>query len=251
VTEITPVGGTCYRRITLETSPGKGKITLYLTPDEKYLTTNLMDLSEDPSQALREVERDTMNALLAGSPPSRGPADAPATIIEFVDFECPSCGRFAEVLAGLPGGEAQKLRVVFRQHPLAFHTWARRAAAASICVDAQDHEAFWKLADFLFAHQDELRRDKFDARVLPFLSDELHLDSAAVKSCIEKGGYEKALSGDERLAAQYDVRKTPTFFVNGQRFVGFRSAEYLSRAIEAALGATDSQPAASPSRTTP
>jgi protein-disulfide isomerase len=190
-----------------------------------------------------------MGALLAGSPPSRGPADAPVAIIEFVDFECPTCRRFAEALAQLP--ERAKLRLVFRHHPFSFHEWARKAAAASICVDAQDHGAFWKLADFLFAHQGELTGENFDARVLPFLSDELHLNPAAVKSCLEKGEYEKALSEDERLAAQYDVRKTPMFFVNGRRFVGFRSAEELKSVIDAALGVTDSQPAASPSRTTP
>jgi protein-disulfide isomerase len=117
--------------------------------------------------------------------------------------------------------------------------------------EAQDHGAFWKLADFLFAHQNDLTGENFDARVLPFLSDELHLNPAAIKSCIEKGEYEKALSEDERLATQYDVRKTPTFFVNGERFVGFRSAEDLKRVIDAALGATENQPAGSPSRTTP
>jgi protein-disulfide isomerase len=251
VTEITLVGSACYRRITLETASGNRKITLYLTPDEKYLTTNLMDLSEDPSQAFREVERDTMNALLAGSPPSRGPVDAPVTIVEFADYECPSCRRFAEVLAQLPESEAPKLRVVFRRHPFSFHAWARRAAAASICADAQDHGAFRKLSDFLFAHQDDLTAENFDARVLPFVSDELHLNPAAIKSCHEKGEYEKALSEDERLAAQYEVRKTPTFFVNGRRFVGFRSAGDLRRAIDAALATTHNPPAGSPNHATP
>lgn len=211
----------------------------------------LTDLAEVHRADSRQADRGMMSMLLAGSPPYRGPANAPVTMVEFVDFQCPSCRSSAEALTQLPGSEAKRLRLVFRHHPFSFHAWARKAAATSICVDVQDHGAFWEFADFLFAHQDDLTGGNFDARVLPFLSDELHLNPAAIKSCLDQGEYKKALSEDEQLAVQYDVRKTPTFFVNGQRFVGYRGAEELKSAIDAALAATHTQPPASPGRTTP
>ena len=223
-------------------------MTLYLTPDERYLTASLMDLSEDLRAASLKAKQGTMNALLVGSSPSHGPAHAPVTIVEFVDFQCPECRHFAEVMAELPEPGASKIRVVLRQHPFSFHAWARKAAAMSVCADTEDRGAFWKLSNFLFAQQDDLTVENFQPRTLQFVKDELHLDPEAIKSCIDKGGYEKALAQDEELARQLSIRETPTVFVNRRRFAGFRSTADLKRAIDVALTEAHSELAPSPIR---
>lgn len=259
ITDISFIGSTCYRKITWESSSRNRKITLYLTPDEKYLTTMLMDLSENlhvatpragevstGAQAPPKAEPVTMNALLAGSPPFRGPTHAPVTIVEFVDFQCPDCRHFAERMAELPAEETSMIRVVLHQHPFSFHAWARKAAAMSICVDREDHGAFWKLSDFIYAHQGELTEENFDPRLLPFVKDDLHLDPETVKSCIDKNGYETALIKDRELARQFNIRATPTVFVNGRKFIGFRSTGDLRKAIDAAYNDAPSNPAPSP-----
>lgn len=246
IADISLIGSTCYRKITWESSSGDRKITLYLTPDGRYLTPTLMDISEDPRAASLKQEQDPMKALLAGTPPFRGPADAPVTVVEFVDFQCPDCRHFAGMMVELPEPEASNIRVVLRQHPFSFHAWARKAAAMSICVGAQDDGAFWKLSDSLFAHQDELTAENFDSRLLPFVKGDLHLDPQTIKSCIDKGGYETALLQDEGLSRQFSIRETPTVFVNGRRFAGFRSIEDLKRAIDAALAEAQKAQESSP-----
>jgi len=259
ITDISFIGSTCYHKINLESSSGNRKMTLILTPDEKYLTTMLMDLSENlpvatpragevstDAQARPKAEPVAMDALLAGSPPSRGPTRAPVTIVEFVDFQCPDCRHFAERMAELPAEETSRIRVVLRQHPFSFHAWARKAAAMSICVEREDHGAFWKLSDFLYAHQGELTDKNFESRLLPFVKDELHLDPQTVESCVDKSQYETALLQDERLAKQFNIQKTPTVFVNGRRFTGFRSTEDLGKAIDAAYNDARSSSAPSP-----
>ena len=98
----------------------------------------------------------------------------------------------------------------------------------SVCADTEDRGAFWKLSNFLFAQQDDLTVENFQPRTLQFVKDELHLDPEAIKPCLGKGEYEKALLQDEELAKQFSIHETPTVFVNGRRFAGFRSTEDLS-----------------------
>jgi len=76
----------------------------------------------------------------------------------------------------------------------------------SVCADTEDRGAFWKLSNFLFAQQDDLTVENFQPRTLQFVKDELHLDPEAIKSCIDRGGYETSLLQDEGLATQFGIR---------------------------------------------
>lgn len=181
------------------------------------------------------LEPDTTKVLVMGSPPSQGPADARVNVVAFIDFQCPSCREFAQWMADLPAEEAHAIRIVIRQKPFPFHTWAREAAMISVCVDSQDHRAFWKLHDFLFAQQSELTAENVKPRLLDYARDQLHMDSEAINACLEHHGYEDVLASDRQLAVQLNIRETPTVFINGRRYVGFRSAQDLKLAIDAAL----------------
>ena len=193
-------------------------------------------------------EPDTTKVLVAGSPPSKGPTDARVNVVAFIDFQCPSCREFAQWMSDLPADEAQAIRIIIRHKPLLFHTWAREAATVSICVDSQDHDAFWKLHDFVFAQQNELTAENVKPRLLQYVTEELHIDPRAVNACLESHGYEDTLARDHQLVEQFNIRETPTVFVNGRRYVGLKSAEDLKLAIDAALGAARqvSEPASTP-----
>jgi protein-disulfide isomerase len=151
-------------------------------------------------------------------------------------------------MATLPAEEAHAIRIIIRHKPLLFHTWAREAATVSICVDSQDPDAFWKLHDFVFAQQNELTAENVKPRLLQFVTEELHIDRRAVNACLESHGYEDTLARDHQLVEQFNIRETPTVFVNGRRYVGLKSAEDLKLAIDAALGAARqvSEPASTP-----
>ena len=193
-------------------------------------------------------EPETMKVLVAGSPPSKGPIHALVTVVAFVDFQCPSCRELSQSMATLPAEEAHAIRIIIRHKPLLFHTWAREAATVSICVDSQDPDAFWKLHDFVFAQQNELTAENVKPRLLQFVTEELHIDRRAVNACLESHGYEDTLARDHQLVEQFNIRETPTVFVNGRRYVGLKSAEDLKLAIDAALGAARqvSEPASTP-----
>src|SRR5690606_14570992 len=89
--------------------------------------------------------------------PSRGPADAPVTIVEFSDFECPFCGRANPTIEQVEKAYPDQVRVVFRDFPLPMHPHARKAAEAGHCANEQGK--FWELHDKMFANQRALGVD--------------------------------------------------------------------------------------------
>ncbi len=133
------------------------EMTLYASPDLRFLTRDLLDTRIDPEVEDRRRKQEFEAALNRGDFPVLGPADAPVTITVFSDFQCPYCARFAQVLEKdvLPR-EGSNVRVVFREFPLQMHPWARPAAQTAVCVAQQNHQYFWKLHDYLFDHQREI-----------------------------------------------------------------------------------------------
>jgi len=137
------VVGSCFRRIGIRANAPSRSLELFLSPDQRFLFETLLDTNISPSAERLRVARETQLALLAGSSPYLGPENAPVTLVEFSDFQCPFCKRFADLLSRLPAKDRLRLRVVFKQRPLAMHQWARRAALASICASFESSGAFW------------------------------------------------------------------------------------------------------------
>jgi len=235
VTSISAVGDSCYTKILIESWNHSREITLFLTPDEKYLTTNLMEIDGAGSVASSQVDGSTTESLLAGSPPSKGRHDAPITLVEFLDFQCPDCRHFAELLAGLPADDLKRVRVILHHRPLLMHSWARKAAMMSICVDNVDRSAFWRMPDFFFAQQGQLTSQNLESEFFKFTTEELNLDSAPLEACLHSGAYDNALRRDDELSRQFNIRQTPTVFINGRRYTNFRTTEDLKAALDDAL----------------
>jgi protein-disulfide isomerase len=146
--------------------------------------------------------------------PSRGPADAPVTIVEFGDFECPYCGGLEPTLEKVRKNYAGKVRLVFRQYPLnGIHPLAAKASEAAMC--AKEQGKFWELHDRMYAHQDALEVDD-----LKKAAAELGMDADRFDKCVDSNQYEAAIQADLRAGLQAGVNGTPALFVNGRPVPG-------------------------------
>jgi protein-disulfide isomerase len=148
--------------------------------------------------------------------PSFGPADAPVTIVEFGDFECPSCRAEAPLLRELvPDLFPNKVRIVFKDYPLdSIHPWAHAAAIAGRCVFRQDSRAFWKFYDWDYQNQDDITVENLKSKVLGWAAGN-GIRSTQLESCMDGKETDAEVVqniGEGKVAG---VRGTPTLFVNG------------------------------------
>jgi len=132
--DILPVKDTCFRKIRF-TSAAQGRqqfaLPLYLSPDQRFLTKDLLDSTQNP--ILEEQQRKTavLASLLRTPGPSLGSPDAPVTITVFSDFECPYCKQQAKILREESSPVESHTRIVFRNFPLPFHPWSRQGGRSS------------------------------------------------------------------------------------------------------------------------
>jgi Na+/H+ antiporter NhaA len=158
----------------------------------------------------------------------RGPADAPVTLVEYGDFECPYCGRAEPILRELVSEYGSDIRFVFRHLPLSdVHDHAQLAAEAAEAAGAQGR--FWEMHDLLFDHQDALT-----ARDLMGYANELGLDLEEFHGDIKRHEHAARVARDVESAELSGVAGTPTFFINGQRHHGAYDIQTLKKAVGAA-----------------
>jgi protein-disulfide isomerase len=148
--------------------------------------------------------------------PSFGPADAPVTIVEFGDLQCPSCRAEAPVLRQLiPDLYPKKVRIVFKDYPLeSIHPWARAASIAGRCVFRQNPRAFWKFYDWDYENQDDITVENLKSKVLGW-AKENGIASAPLESCIDSKATDADVARNISEGKDAGVRGTPTLFVNG------------------------------------
>ena len=162
--------------------------------------------------------------------PSLGPDDAPITLVEFSDFQCPYCKRWHEqvyqpLLAAYPG----QIRVVYRHLPLtSIHSDAMSAAVASMC--AQDQDSFWQFHDKLFSDDYGLGRNAYTQ-----YATDLGLDTAAFEACLDSGKFDDFIQEDMDFSLNLGVRSTPTFFINGLAVVGAQPIDVFKQVIDQEL----------------
>jgi protein-disulfide isomerase len=172
---------------------------------------------------------------------SVGRADAPVTIVEFADLQCPFCKRFhMDVYAELKKSyiDSGKVRFVSRDLPLDFHPFALRAAEAARC--AGDQGKYWEVREALFANASPL-----DERVIQKSAEELSLDMNRFGACLDSHKYKRDIQKDAQEAATLQINGTPTFVVartagdrlEGVRIVGARPLATFQSAIDGLLKA--------------
>jgi predicted DsbA family dithiol-disulfide isomerase len=151
--------------------------------------------------------------------PSRGPENAPVTIVEFSDFECPFCGALFPTIKALEKNYPDTVRVVYRQFPLTnIHPYAMKAAEASLCAHEQGR--FWQMHDSLFGFQQDLSVPSLTLRAM-----EIGLDLEAFGACLDSGRQAARIKQDMADGAKAGVTGTPTLFVNGRVLLGNQPAE--------------------------
>ncbi len=168
--------------------------------------------------------------ITPGHNPSWGPDDAKVTVIEFSDFQCPYCQRFAtQTLPQLRQAYGDKIRFVYRDFPLtAIHQYAMGAAEAAECANEQGK--FWEYSDQLWAKQAALQVSD-----LKSYAGKIGLDQAQFDACLDGQKYAADVDANVADGNKAQVQGTPTFFVNGHRLVGALPFAQFQQAIEAAL----------------
>ena len=158
-----------------------------------------------------------------------GPADAPITIVEFSDFECPFCRRWhAEVYKPLLAAYPGKIRLVYRNLPLtSIHPDALAAAEAAMCAGEQD--VYWKYHDKLFSSE------SLGNSVYIQYAQELGLNMSTFEACLSDHKYQKAIEADSDFAINLGIRSTPTFFINGLAIVGAQPLDVFKQVIDKEL----------------
>jgi len=171
------------------------------------------------------------------TPPSLGAADAPVTIIEFGDFQCPNCALFArnvkpEIIAQYI--ETGKVRFEFRHFPIIDPLNSFPAAHASVCAHAQGK--FWEYHDFLYSEG----RGAITDENLTAGAARLGLDTDAFAACLSDPAYGQIVSEDFRQGRELRITGTPTYFVNGRRVVGSHPFSLWTQFIEVLLAESNS-----------
>lgn len=188
--------------------------------DSLHAQANVEILFEAPEPPRLEVE---------AKGPSKGPKNAPVTIVEFSDFECPYCSRANETLAKVEEAYEGKVRIVFRDYPLSFHPNAQKAAEAGHCAD--DQGKFWEMHDKMFANQRAL-----EVMNLKEYAKDIGLDSKAFDACLDSGAKAELVRENFEAGLDLGVRGTPAFFVNGKMIAGALPFEEFQKVIDKELG---------------
>ncbi len=171
--------------------------------------------------------------------PSKGPADAVVTIVEFADFQCGFCGRSRpttdEVLAAYP----DTVRFVYRDYPIPKHPKAARMAEGANC--SGDQGKYWEYYDILFDNPRKTTDEDLKAH-----AETLQLDTAAFNECLDSNKHADEVAKDMEDAAAVGVTGTPAFFINGRMLSGAQPFEKFAEIIDDELeraGVTQAAPA--------
>jgi protein-disulfide isomerase len=212
-TKPSPVADLLEVPVTVSIGSQSDTATVYVTKNGNFLIRGeLSDMSADPFVAVR-------SKLHPGNSPAMGPKDAKITLIEFADFECPSCRQLDLILRDFMPHHPE-IRLVFKHYPLTdIHPWAMTAAIASQCAFHQDPSAFWKIHDAIFDAQDEITPSNVWDKMLA-LGNQLGLNADTYRACMTSPDTSEEIKQTIEEGHSVGVTATPTTFVNARRVVG-------------------------------
>ncbi len=171
------------------------------------------------------------NSKLVDDDAVKGDKNAPVTIVEFSDYECPFCEKF--YTQTLPQIEANyiktgKVKLIYRDYPLGFHAQAQKAAEAAECAGEQDK--YYEMHNLLFEKGVAGGVSSFKA-----YAKELKLDATKFDQCLDSGKMSVEVQKDAADGSKYGVQGTPAFFINGRLISGAQPYAVFQQAIEAEL----------------
>ncbi len=185
---------------------------------------------QQPQLPTEPVEINTDGDLFLGD------ENAPVTIIEFTDYGCPFCGRhFENTYPFLKANYVDTgfVKYVFKDYPLSFHPEADEASEAAHC--ANDQDSFVEMHEVLFANQGQWSGNPEFMSLFVDYAVEIGLDETTFADCLNSGKYRELVQENIRQGQELGVTGTPTFFINGNAFVGAQPFQSFARAIDSIL----------------
>ena len=194
-----------------------------IKPENVYAELQKEAGKAPPPQAAPEQK--VVTDLKIDGAPTLGPKNAPVTIVEFSDFQCPFCSRVVPTLHDLEKQYEGKVRVIFKHQPLPFHNNAKLAAAASMA--AHEQGKFWEMHDKLFANQQALDRPNLER-----YAGELGLNVDKFKAALDSNKFDAYIAADSQEGSRVGANGTPTFFINGRQVVGAQPIDAFKAVID-------------------
>ena len=151
--------------------------------------------------------------------PERGPKDAPVTIVEFGDLQCPACKAAQPTIEALVAAEPTA-RFVFQNFPLEMHNWAAKGAAYADCVGRASNDAFWKFIAKTYETQSDITAETVDEK-LTAIADGAGVKGADIAACAVKPDTKARVEASIALGKSVDVTGTPTLYINGRKIGSF------------------------------
>ena len=181
------------------------------------------------------TQQKLMETIVAQTRHFKGDPNAPVTMIEFGDFQCPFCGRHAATVGPqIDEQYIQSGKVRFGYFNFAFlgqeSNWAAEAAEC-----ASDQNKFWEFHDMLYTSQSGENQGAFNKENLKKFAKDLGLDTSAFNDCLDSGKYAQLIQDESTMASSIGVRSTPTFLINGQAVVGAQPYEIFQQTIDSLL----------------
>jgi protein-disulfide isomerase len=151
--------------------------------------------------------------------PARGPKDAPVTIVEFGDLQCPACKAAQPTIEALVAAEPNA-RFVFQNFPLEMHNWALKGAAYADCIGRASNDAFWKFVAKTYETQSDITAETADEK-LTAIADGAGVKGADIAACAVKPETKSRVEASIALGKSVDVTGTPTLYINGRKVGSF------------------------------
>jgi protein-disulfide isomerase len=205
--------------VILNTPKGQQPVHFYITPNQKLAVVgDLIPFGTDPFAEARQE-------LKAVTGPAHGPQDAPITIVEFGDLQCPACKAAQPNITKLME-EEPKARLVFQNFPLEqLHKWAMLGAKYVDCIGRESNDAVWKFIPTVYEHQGEITEQTAEQALKSYAKDS-GANPDAVAACIAKPETEKRVRDSIALGEKLGVTSTPTFYINGRKISNFVNTPY-------------------------
>jgi len=205
-----PVPGLAEVVVVIASPQGQQLSRFFVTADGQHAVVgDIIPFGAKPFEAAK-------TALEKGiTGPDRGPKDAPVTIVEFGDLQCPACKAAQPAIEGLVAAEPNA-RFVFQNFPLEMHNWAAKGAAYADCVGRASNDAFWKFVAKTYETQADITADNADEK-LTALADGAGVKGADIAACAVKPETKARVDASLELGKNVDVTSTPSLFINGRK----------------------------------
>ena len=221
--------------VTVASPKGQQISRFYVTGDgEHAVVGDIIPFGAAPFASARKL----LDKGITG--PARGPKDAPVTIVEFGDLQCPACKSAQPAIEGLVKAEP-KARFVFQNYPLEMHNWAAKGAAYADCVGRASDDIFWQFIAKTYEHwqdlvaeqQSDITAENADQK-LAAIAEVTGAKGADIAACAAMPATKARVDASMALGKSVDVSGTPTLFINGRKIgnVGQIPAEVLKQLVE-------------------